>query len=96
MTPIYDTVNVGGVSGVPVAKIHFIFDNLLYSQGIDVYYSCPKYGVYNAILVGKATDYKDKDFTIHCGFPFTLSFHRDVALDFNVYSCSTSINKEYQ
>ena len=96
MTPIYDTVNVGGVSGVPVAKIHFIFDNLLYSQDINVYYSCPKYGVYNAILVGRATDYKDKDFTIHCGFPFALSFQRDAAQDGKVYSCSTSIKQENQ
>ena len=96
MTPIYDTVTVGGISGVPVAKIHFIFDNLFYSQNIDVYYLCPKYGVHNAIRVGKASDYKDKDFTIHCGFPFTLSFQRDAEQDGKVYSCSTSIKQENQ
>ena len=76
MTPIYDTVNVGGISGVPTMKVCFSgFNDDIYRINFDdVYYLCPKYGVYNTIRVGRVLDYKDKNFTVHCGFPFTMYF----------------------
>ena len=95
MTPIYDTVNVGGISGVPTMKVCFSgFNDDIYRINFDdVYYLCPKYGVYNTIRVGRVLDYKDKNFTVHCGFPFTMYFEYRSTIGEN---CSVSITRENQ
>ena len=79
MTPIYDTVNVGGISGVPIAKIKCSYDIGRYGY-LDDYilqYRCPQYGA-NFYYQFDSINYKAGNYTeknIPCGLPFVLRIH---------------------
>lgn len=80
MTPIYDTVNVGGISGVPVAKLkcHYIkHEPYFYSYPYEIKYSCPKYGVYgynNLITFTFNVTTPSFERIFQCGAPVNIKF----------------------
>ena len=100
MTPIYDTVTVGGISGVPVAKLKcsYKFNKPVHVDYVPQY-KCPQYGanIYTPLgvelagLTG-ATYYIEKN--IPCGFPFTLNFKDPTAA--NSFSFNMKEDTEYE
>lgn len=76
MTPIYDTVTVGGISGVPMVQLSCELGNFFTKvQYIGVYYESPAYGLNNEHLVGTYYNPTVLSKALACGFPFTLYFH---------------------
>ena len=74
MTPIYDTVNVGGISGTPMTKITFT-TNAAWGMYESEYlqYKCPAYGVYeyiNAFRISHQKENVSGSVNIPCGYPF--------------------------
>ena len=94
MTPIYDTVNVGGVSGVPMVQLSCELENFFNVQYIGVYYKSPAYGLNDEHLVGAYDNPTVLSKALACGFPFTLYFHGPSGVGSQVDFGSLSIKKE--
>ena len=83
MTPIYDTVTVGGISGVPVAKLkcHYIkYGPYFYSYPYEILYSCPKYGAhYYTKILDFTFQFNTPSFEriIQCGAPVNIKFDKE-------------------
>lgn len=97
MTPIYDTVTVGGISGVPLMQID-TQPSLSLSAGhgwVDLFYSCPNFGSgYNKQQldhIPRARLSTPRSFKLPCSFPVTIYYIYDVD---KTYSCSVKITKE--
>ena len=100
MTPIYDTVTVGGISGVPVAKLKCSYKfNKPVHEDYVLQYKCPQYGT-NIYTPFAETDkeitgvvyYIEKN--IPCGFPLTLNFKDPTAA--NSFSFNMKEDTEYE
>ena len=73
MTPIYDTVTVGGISGVPIAKFSYETD-----RNWNLFYTCPKYGVHTrtflAEIIRNGSQIVKGSKNIPCGLPFSIYY----------------------
>ena len=77
MTSIYDTVNVGGISGTPMTKITFT-TNAAWGVYENEYlqYKCPAYGVYEYVNVFRISHQKENvsgSVNIPCGYPLYVT-----------------------
>ena len=87
MTPIYDTVDIGGISGVPMVKVNCEVRTIhsFLPSSYTLNYRCPQYGLYNYTSYDTITVFDSYSSVsrkiLRCGLPIAIQFKPEAAFE---------------